>query len=80
MQIGCGIYTHAIRARRYLYFWHYETRGESRVQVKEYVGPVDSPRARTEASHRAEAYFARVAEDLERARTASLAGIRALEL
>jgi hypothetical protein len=79
MQVGCGVYTHAIRERRYLYFWHYETHGGSRVQVKEYVGPVDSLRVRTEAGRRCEAYYARMAEDLEQARIASLAGIRAVE-
>jgi hypothetical protein len=42
------------------------------------VGPVDSPRARGEAAHRCEAYFARAAEDLEKLRTASLAEIRIL--
>jgi hypothetical protein len=78
MQVGCGMYTHAIRERRYLYFWHYETRTGTRVQVKEYVGPVDSLRAKTEAVRRCEAYYARAAEELERARIASLAGIRAL--
>jgi hypothetical protein len=79
MQVGCGVYTHAIRERRYLYFWHYETRGGSRVQVKEYVGPVDSLRARTEASRRCEAYYARAMEELERAQMASLVGIRDAE-
>jgi len=79
MQVGCGVYTHAIRERRYLYFWHYETRTGMRVQVKEYVGPVDSVRAKTEAVRRCEAYYARAAEELERARIASLAGIRALD-
>lgn len=78
MQVGCGVYTHAIRERRYLYFWHYETRGGSRVQVKEYVGPADSLRARTEAGRRTEAYYAHTAEELERTRIANLAGIRAV--
>jgi hypothetical protein len=73
------MYMHTVRARRYLYFWHYETRGGSRVQVKEYIGPADSLRARTEASRRCEAYYAHAAEELERARIASLAGIRAAE-
>jgi len=39
MQVGCGVYVHTIRARAYLYFWHYESKGRSRVQVKEYIGP-----------------------------------------
>jgi hypothetical protein len=69
------VYTHAIRERRYLY----ETRGGLRVPVKEYVGPVDSVRARAEAGRRCEAYYARAMEELERARIASLAGSRAVD-
>ncbi len=78
MQVGCGVYTHTVRGKRYLYFWHYETRGGSRVQVKEYVGPVGSPRARSDVAARYEVYFARAAEDLERLRGASLAEIRTM--
>src|SRR5438094_851430 len=43
MQVGCGVYVHPVRERRYLYFWHYESRGGSRVQVKEYMGPLTRP-------------------------------------
>jgi hypothetical protein len=78
MQVGCGVYTHTVRGKRYLYFWHYETRGGSRVQVKEYVGPTGSPRARSDVAARCEAYYARAAEDLERLRGASLAEIRTM--
>ena len=78
MQVGCGVYVHPVRERRYLYFWHYESRGGSRVQVKDYVGPADSARARGEAAHRCEAYYAKVADDLEKLRTSSLAEIRTL--
>jgi len=78
MQVGCGVYTHTVRGKRYLYFWHYEARGGSRVQVKEYVGPIGSPRARSEAALRCEAYYVRAAEDLARSRSASLAEIRAM--
>jgi hypothetical protein len=78
MQVGCGVYTHTVRGKRYLYFWHYETRGGSRVQVNEYVGPVGSPRARSDVAARCEAYYSRAAEDLERSRGASLAEIRTM--
>jgi hypothetical protein len=78
MQVGCGVYTHTVRRKRYLYFWHYEARAGSRVQVKEYIGPVGSPRARSEAALRCEAYYVRAAEDLARLRSASLAEIRAM--
>jgi hypothetical protein len=78
MQVGCGVYTHTVRGRRYLYFWHYETRGGSRVQVKEYVGPVGSPRTRSQIAQRCEAYYVRVAEELERLRSATLTEIRTM--
>ncbi|HKZ89262.1 MAG TPA: hypothetical protein VJ300_03280 [Thermoplasmata archaeon] len=75
MQIGCGVYVHRVRGRPYLYFWHYETRGGGRRQVKEYVGPQGSTRAKEEAARRCEAYYARVSQELERARHAVLAAI-----
>ncbi|MGI0148578.1 MAG: hypothetical protein ACREDF_03480 [Thermoplasmata archaeon] len=77
MQIGCGVYAHTVRGRRYLYFWHYETRGGSRVQMKEYVGPAGSSRARADAMRHCEAYYIRAAEDFERMRIGTLAEIRA---
>src|SRR3989304_1250593 len=52
MQIGCGVYELTIRDRPYIYFWHYESKGGRRVQVKEYVGPARSPEARAEAGPR----------------------------
>lgn len=77
MQIGCGVYLHTVRGHRYLYFWHYETKGRSRVQIKEYVGPARSARSTAEAARRCAAYFGRAAGELERLRAASLARIRA---
>ncbi len=81
MQIGCGVYELTIRNRPYLYFWHYESKGGRRVQVKEYVGPARSPDARVEAGRWCEAYFDRAAADLVRLRKATvtsalLAGLR----
>ena len=78
MQVGCGVYTHTVRGKQYVYFWHYENRGGSRVQVKEYLGPVGSPRTRSDARERCEKYFAQAARNLERLRNTSLAAIRAM--
>ncbi len=75
MQIGCGVYVHAVRGRPYLYVWHYETSGGRRRQVKEYVGPSDSKEVREEAVRRVDAYFRRAARDLERLRKETLASI-----
>lgn len=78
MQVGCGVYAHTVRGKRYLYFWHYETRAGTRMQVKEYVGPARSSRARSDAVRRCDDYYARVAGDLERLHAESLAVIRSI--
>ncbi len=75
MQVGCGVYELTIRGRPYLYFWHYESRGGLRHQVKDYVGPADSPEARVEAARRCELYFARAVQELRKHREATLASI-----
>ncbi len=76
MQVGCGVYLHTVRRQAYLYFWHYETSGRLRVQIKEYIGPARSDRSIAEAARRCEAYYERAARELERLRAASLATIR----
>jgi hypothetical protein len=75
MQVGCGVYLHAVRGRSYLYVWHYETSGGRRRQVKEYVGPVHLKEAREEAVRRVDAYFRKAARDLDRLRKETLASI-----
>jgi len=72
MQVGCGVYEHRVRGRPYLYFWHYETKAGSRVQMKEYIGPAGSTRSRAEALRQCDGYFARMAQELERERQAAL--------
>jgi hypothetical protein len=78
MQIGCGVYVHHVRGRPYLYFWHYETKGRSRVQVNEYVGPAKAPRSLAEAVRRCDAYYGRAATELERLRVSAHSAIRSL--
>lgn len=73
MQIGCGVYEHTVSGRQYLYFWHYETQGGRRRQIKEYIGSAASRRSRHDAARRCDAYFARAAETLSRLRAATLA-------
>lgn len=72
MQVGCGVYIHTVRGREYLYFWRYETQGNRRRQMIEYVGPAGSILAREDARRRCEAYYARMAEELKRLRSATL--------
>lgn len=75
MQVGCGVYEHTVRGRAYVYFWHYETRGGRRVQVKEYVGPARLSRTREEARRRCDAFYARAVQDLEQIRKATMMAI-----
>ncbi len=77
MQIGCGIYEHTVRGRRYLYFWHYETQGGRRRQISEYIGPAGASRSRQEAARRCDADYARAAESLGRLRAGTLAQLSA---
>jgi hypothetical protein len=64
MLLGCGYCEKTVHGRRYLYFWHYESRTGRRVQVEEYVGPARSPRARQEVTRRVAAYVARAETEL----------------
>ena len=73
MMLGCGYCEKTIHGRPYLYFWHYETRGERREQVEEYMGPARSGRAREAVARRTAAYVARAEDDLG----AFLRGVRA---
>ena len=77
MQVGCGVYELEIRRHRYLYFWHYETKGGARRQVKEYVGSAGSPESSTKAARLCEAYYARADRDLRRLRAETLAALAA---
>ncbi len=75
MQIGCGVYEHAVRGRTYLYFWHYETAKGERRQIKEYLGSAELEETRSEAIRRVDAYFRNAAAELRRLRKESLAAI-----
>ncbi len=76
MQIGCGLYEHTVKGRPYLYFWHYETRGGRRIQIKEYIGPARSNESREKALRRCETYFRRIGQELRTLREATMAAVR----
>ncbi len=76
MQIGCGVYAVRVKGRPYLYFWHYESQGARRVQVKTYLGPADSEEARTEGLRLTDAYFRAAVRELGRSRRAAMASLR----
>lgn len=75
MQVGCSVYAHTVRGRRYLYLWHYETAAGRRRQVKEYLGPAEDDEVRAEAIRRVNAYYRLAARDLERLRKGALSEI-----
>jgi hypothetical protein len=64
MMLGCGYCEKTVHGRRYLYFWHYETRAGRREQIEEYVGPAGSERARQQVSRKTAAYVRRAEADL----------------
>jgi len=75
MEIGCGARVRDFAGRRYWYFWHYEREeGHSR-RREDYVGRIDSERARQELLRRMAAYHRRAEQDFGRRRRAAEAAI-----
>jgi len=56
MEIGCGVRVRDFDGRRYFYFWHYERDDGCSTRREEYVGRVDSERARSALLRRMAAY------------------------
>ena len=75
VRIGCGVYKHDVRGRSYLYFWHYESRGGRRRQIKEYLGPAEDREVRSDAIRRVDGYFRKAAQELDHLRKKTLAGL-----
>jgi len=68
MEVGCGARVREIRRQRYVYFWHYEREGGRSVRKEDYLGRVDSEKARRELLRRMAAYHARAEQELARRR------------
>ena len=69
MEVGCGARVRAFSGgRRYFYFWHYERDGGRSIRKEEYVGRVDSEKARQDLLRRMAAYHARAEQELARRR------------
>mgnify|MGYP006268814199 CR=1 FL=1 len=68
MEIGCGARIRDFDGRRYFYFWHYERDGGRSVRREDYVGRVESERARGELLRRMLAYHRRAEEEFARRR------------
>ncbi len=70
MEIGCGARMRDFDGRRYFYFWHYERMSGRSVRKEDYIGRVDSPRARQEILRRMAAYHRKAEEEFAKKRGA----------
>jgi len=68
MEIGCGARTRNFDGRRYFYFWHYERVHGRSTRKEEYVGRVDSEKARSELLRRMAAYHRKAEQEFARKR------------
>ena len=68
MEIGCGARVRDFDGRRYFYFWHYEREGGRSVRREEYVGRVESEKAKQELLKRLLAYHRKVEQEFSRRR------------
>ena len=68
MEIGCGARVREFDRRRYFYFWHYEREGGRSLRKEDYVGRVDSVKARGELLRRIAAYHGKAEQEFARRR------------
>jgi len=68
MEIGCGARVRDFDGRRYFYFWHYERNNGRSERKEDYLGRVDSERAKSELLRRMAAYHRRVEGEFARRR------------
>ncbi len=68
MEIGCGARVREFDGRRYFYVGHYEREGGRSLRKEEYVGRVDSDRARGDLLRRIAAYHGKAEQEFARRR------------
>ena len=68
MEIGCGARVRDFDGRRYFYFWHYERYNGHSTRKEDYVGRVDSEKARSDLLRRMAAYHRRAEGESARRR------------
>ena len=68
MEIGCGARVRDFDGRRYFYFWHYERDNGRSTRREDYVGRVDSDKARSDLLRRMAAYRRRAEQEFARRR------------
>ncbi len=68
MEIGCGARMRDFDGRRYWYFWHYEREDGRSVRREDYLGRIESERARQELLRRTVAYHRKAEREFARRR------------
>jgi len=68
MEIGCGARVRDFDGRRYFYFWHYERDNGRSTRREDYVGRVDSDKARSDLLRRMAAYHRKAEQEFARRR------------
>ena len=68
MEIGCGARVRDFDGRRYFYFWHYERDNGRSARKEDYIGRVDSARARDELLRRMASYHRKAEQEFSRRR------------
>ena len=68
MEIGCGARVRDFDGRRYFYFWDYERNNGRSERKEDYLGRVDSERAKSELLRRMAAYHRRAEGEFARRR------------
>jgi len=74
MEIGWGARIRDFDGRRYFYFWHYERDNGRSMRKEDYVGRVDSEKARADLLRRMGAYHRKAEQEFVR-RRARLEGL-----
>lgn len=68
MEVGCGARVRDFDGRRYFYFWHYERDNGRSTRKEDYVGRVESERARSDLLRRMASYHGRAELEFGRRR------------
>jgi len=68
MEIGCGARIRDFDGRRYFYFWHYERTNGRSTRKEDYLGRVESEKARSDLFRRMVAYHRRAEQEFARRR------------
>ena len=68
MEIGCGARVRDFDGRRYFYFWHYERANGQSMRREEYVGRVDSEKAKADLLRRMATYHRKAEQEFARRR------------